>query len=277
MGEFHKNIISLYGDAGKKWIDELPEIVRSYAKKWQLHDLRVTNNLTYNYVVFIAHNAVLKIGFNQKDIQQEIKALMHFQNIKLLRYDEHAILMERCIPGTTLTSFVPHKDQQATDICISLMQNFYKPSNTFTQHLSDWLTIIYKDHNLNKDYLKKAQKFTDHLLNSSSETVVLHGDLHHGNILKHNERYVAIDPKGILGERAYDIACFIRNPLEKIIKNFDLIPKRIEQFSQACAIDPVRLKQWCFLHGILSACWRIEDHQNPKSILKFCDFIYSIL
>ena len=270
MNEFHKNIISQYGDAGQKWLNDLPEIIKRYCQKWNLQNLKPFENLTYNYVV-ANENVVLKIGFNEKDVEGELKALQHFQMVKILNHDRHAILMERCIPGTTLEHFVPSQDFRATEICIDIVRNIYKPSSQFTTHLSTWLESIYKDHDFQYlPFLEKARKITDDLLASSDENVVLHGDLHHGNILQNGDGYVVIDPKGVVGERLYDIACFIRNPIGLVVQNLDLIPKRIQQFGEALEIDPQRLTKWCFVQGVLSACWRIEDHQDTTDILRYC-------
>jgi len=187
--------------------------------------------------------------------------------------------MERCIPGTTLESFIPLQDQKATEICIQLMKKIYRPfaAAEFTEHLSDWLKILYQEHALPKALLKKAQKLADTLLNDSDENVVLHGDLHHGNILKCHDGYTIIDPKGIIGNRCYDMACFIRNPLKTVLDNPYLIPIRIQQFSHAFDIDILHLKQWCFVHGMISACWKVENNQDPKDVLLFCDLIDSMM
>ena len=140
-------------------------------------------------------------------------------------------------------------------------------------HISDWLKTIYQDHPLPKEQLQKARAWADELLSTSSENVVLHGDFHHGNIIQCGNQYKVIDPKGVIGERAYDMACFIRNPLKVIIQNPHLISKRIQQFSHAFDIDEARLIKWCFVHGMLSACWRMEDNQDPKDTLAFLDLL----
>jgi aminoglycoside/hydroxyurea antibiotic resistance kinase len=46
---------------------------------------------------------------------------------------------------------------------------------------------------------------------------VLHGDLHHGNVLDFGLRgWLAIDPKGLLGERGFDFANIFTNPISPI-------------------------------------------------------------
>src|SRR3569832_1050543 len=124
MNEFQQNIISLYGDKGKQWINELPNIIKEYQKKWDLGQIKTVHNLTYNYVG-LTHDKVFKIGFDTSEIQKEIKALQHFNMIKIFDFDQHAILMERCFPGTTLESLVPDQDEIATNIAIEVMKRMY--------------------------------------------------------------------------------------------------------------------------------------------------------
>ncbi len=51
------------------------------------------------------------------------------------------------------------------------------------------------------------------LLLSQGEPVLLHGDLHHYNLLQHQDTWLAIDPKGVVGEREFEIGAFLRNPV----------------------------------------------------------------
>lgn len=65
MTTFHSNIISIYGEKGKAWLDTLPELVAAIASRLDLRDLKEVTNLTYNYVLsgFQGHNPIiLKIG-----------------------------------------------------------------------------------------------------------------------------------------------------------------------------------------------------------------------
>lgn len=50
------------------------------------------------------------------------------------------------------------------------------------------------------------------LMSNQGEPVLLHGDLHHYNILQRQSEWLAIDPKGIIGEREFEIGTFLKNP-----------------------------------------------------------------
>ncbi|MCE4062357.1 phosphotransferase [Pandoraea sputorum] len=118
----------------------------------------------------------------------------------------------------------------------------------------------------------------DHLLHLSAATakdllsaplmdeVVLHGDIHHGNILHFGERgWLAIDPKGLLGDRAFDYANLLCNPSHGIA--VDRFSRRVSILVDASGIDRRRLLQWTLAWSGLSALWMIEDGLSPETRL----------
>ena len=51
MNTFKSNIINIYGEKGKAWIDELPRLVSAISSRLDLRDLKEVTNLTCNYVL----------------------------------------------------------------------------------------------------------------------------------------------------------------------------------------------------------------------------------
>ena len=51
MSIFQSNITNVYGEKGKTWLDELPELVTAISSRLDLRDLKEFTNLTYNYVL----------------------------------------------------------------------------------------------------------------------------------------------------------------------------------------------------------------------------------
>jgi streptomycin 6-kinase len=122
MKKLTKNITNLFGEKGKLWLNNLPEITNKLSEIWNLSDLSAYNNLSYNYVLKgfqtrenktkknKKHPIALKRSCEQKMIQDEINALKHFHGhgsvaiiADNLKY--HALLLEQVIPGTTLKSY----------------------------------------------------------------------------------------------------------------------------------------------------------------------------
>jgi len=91
--------------------------------------------------------------------------------------------------------------------------------------------------------------------------VLLHGDLHHENILAATRQpWLAIDPKGIVGEPAYEVGALLRNRLDAAPDLRPLQARRLDQLAEALQLDRQRLLSWSVAQAVLSAWWSYEDH-----------------
>jgi streptomycin 6-kinase len=105
---------------------------------------------------------------------------------------------------------------------------------------------------------------------------LLHGDLHHGNILFNGEKWVAIDPKGVIGEIDYEVGAFIRNPIPLLLEQHnptDIIKNRIKCFSQELGLDQQRVTAWAFVQAVLAAHWSAENQEDWNCWIKVAEFI----
>jgi streptomycin 6-kinase len=104
-----------------------------------------------------------------------------------------------------------------------------------------------------------AERFFADLLSSSPTPVLLHGDLHHFNILAAGNQWIAIDPKGVAGEPAYEVAAFLENPGPECYLNIDIQRRRIEVLCEEAGLDRDRVLRYAIAHAVLSAWWSFED------------------
>jgi streptomycin 6-kinase len=100
------------------------------------------------------------------------------------------------------------------------------------------------------------------LLAEPLNTVVLHGDIHHENILRDpRSGWAAIDPKGLIGEATYDYANTLENPIAH--KDVVLAPGRLrrqaEVIAETAGLELRRLLEFTFAYAALSECWGVED------------------
>ena len=58
----------------------------------------------------------------------------------------------------------------------------------------------------------RGAALAERLLADRRDVRVLHGDIHHSNIRRSPRGWLAFDPKGLVGERAYDCANALCNP-----------------------------------------------------------------
>jgi streptomycin 6-kinase len=107
--------------------------------------------------------------------------------------------------------------------------------------------------------LDKALILLDELESSTSELMLIHGDLHHDNILLDDERgWLAIDPKGRIGDPVYNAARFIQNMWDTKPTE-DLLRKRIQIMADVLGYDQKRLTAWAYLDCVLSESWDLDE------------------
>ena len=93
---------------------------------------------------------------------------------------------------------------------------------------------------------------------------MLHGDMHHYNVLRDQRGgWLAIDPKGLAGDRCFDVCQFFRNPLDRPSPRVNR--RRLDIFCSELSLDRQRTKDWCLVHAVLDACWDFEDAAARES------------
>lgn len=269
---FHSNIINIYGEKGKAWLDELPNcLVSATSSKLDLRDLQEVTNLTYNYVLsgFQGDNPIiLKLGLDNEALAREAFALKCFAGcgaVNVLAKDEGMLLLERAVPGTSLKSYFPDREQESIEIACKVMKKLHQaniPEDQAFPHIKDWLEALDGGLEIPLQTLQKAREIRDQLLKTADPDVLLHGDLYHDNILQNGEGWLVIDPKGVIGEPAYEVAAFIRNPIPELLNHADaqnIIHNRITRFAELLELPYQRILDWCFVQALLAWVWALED------------------
>lgn len=280
--QLKKHIVAIFGNHGEQWLAQLPDIVARLTAHWNLTNIHPVDNMTFNYVAKATTNnqqaVVLKISCDAETISYERQALQHFAgngSIQLLDYHEteHALLLQQALPGVTLKSFYETNPDYVMDSYVDTMHKLHSNpllnSHGF-QHIRDWLKEIdalAPEAGCPAYLLKEAIPLKNALLDSMTEEVFLHGDLHHDNILQNGKTWVAIDPKGVIGEPAFEIAAFDFMYISELANTKDLknvLSSRIALLAEKAKIDPQRINDWVFVRLILMATWLIEDHEDPS-------------
>ncbi|MDQ6660817.1 MAG: aminoglycoside phosphotransferase family protein [Chloroflexota bacterium] len=276
---FAREMIALGGAKGRAWLDHLPTILAKCEQRWEI-TIGPPFDLSFNYVAPairsdgtpVVVKAFLPIG--DESPQAEAPRLFDGHGmVQLLAYDEsdEVMLLERILPGTLLSTL--EDDEQATSIAASVMRNMWRPApldHPFSS-VSKWgqgfvrLRNHYGGGNgpFPPALLTKAEKLFAKLTNSMAEPVLLHGDLHHENILAATrEPWLAIDPKGLIGEPAYETGALLRNQLSVVFEASQpvrVMARRVDQLSAELGLDRARICDWGLAQAVLSAWWNIED------------------
>ena len=278
--EFSRRIVELSGEAGAAWLEALPALLTECERSWDI-TLRPPFPLSYNYVAPVTlpdgADAVLKVGIPNSESHTEIAALRVYAGRGAVRLldsdpDRGLLLLERAMPGTPLVEL--DDDREATEIAADLMRDLWQPvpaDHTFPT-VAEWATGLKR---LRARYeggtgplpvrlVEMAEDRFTTLLGSEADRVVLHGDLHHRNILRADRRpWLAIDPKGVVGEPAYEVGALLRNPLPRLFRSGSArrtLALRVDLLSERLSIDRARLLGWGLAQAVLSAWWTIEDH-----------------
>jgi streptomycin 6-kinase len=108
--------------------------------------------------------------------------------------------------------------------------------------------------------LQLASETAQELLRAPQDTTLLHGDIHHGNVLDFGPRgWLAIDPKGLYGERGFDFANIFCNPDFTTAISPGRLARQATLAAEASGLDRERLLQWILSYAGLSAAWIIGD------------------
>jgi streptomycin 6-kinase len=124
------------------------------------------------------------------------------------------------------------------------------------------------DERVARTLLEPAQRIFVDLCATQREPALLHGDLHHYNVLSDRARgWCAIDPKGVVGELEYELGAALRNPIDRpdLFASLDVAERRLDQFGLALGIDVSRARGWCFAQAVLSAIWSFEDGHTAEA------------
>lgn len=274
-----RTITELMGEEGRAWLARLPSLLAWCAGRWGL-TLEPPFPLSYNYVAPArqadGREVVLKLS-PYDTFYLEIEALRHYAgqgSAALLGADvaRGALLMERLRPGTPLLAV--EDDQRATEIAAGVMAQLARPlpvGHPFPS-VARWaeglggLRARFDGSSgpLPAGLVEQAEDLFAELLPSMGESVLLHADLHQWNILSASRApWLALDPKGMAGERAYEVGAWLRNPLPALLHHPDpvrLLARRVDIFTEHLGLERARIIGWGIAQAVLSAWWSIEDH-----------------
>ena len=188
-------------------------------------------------------------------------------------WDGAALLMERatCPQSLTALSQTGHDDEACRQLC-AVVARLHSPraqAAPVLEPLSDRFAALRACAAPPQSVLHSAQTTAQALLAAPRDVVCLHGDIHHGNVLDFGARgWLAIDPKGVLGERGFDYANLFCNPDATVACDRARFGARLATVAQAAQLDPQRLLQWILAWAGLSAVWHLEDGTPPTVALQ---------
>jgi streptomycin 6-kinase len=262
------------------------EKLKYYLASWNLSNPRLlTQTMTSHIytVTFETETVILKLlSPSETDEQRGAVALRCFDGhgaVRLLRHDEGAHLMEYAAGDELVTLVERGEDENATRIIAQVIQQLHSvPQNTPHDGLfllERWFEALFnkaasdRQAGIDSIYVRSAS-LARRLLDDQREVRVLHGDIHHRNIRETPRGWLTFDPKGLIGERTYDCANTLCNPvMPELVHNEARLLTNAAILADTLAIDLSRVLAFTYAYACLNASWWLPriDTKVAKDIV----------
>ncbi|MEZ5667959.1 MAG: aminoglycoside phosphotransferase family protein [Alphaproteobacteria bacterium] len=253
-----------------------PAALRPWLARWRLTPEAVLGRSPWSLAMRVRRDGrplVLKLVDPATDEMNGAPLLARFGGrgaVRLLARDGAASLLECAQPGRPLAALVGEgRDDAATRILCTVAQALHQapiagaPCPTVARLGAGFARIRRHPRRaaLPPATLDRAAGLYRDLAASQDRRVLLHGDLHHENVLFDAGRgWLAIDPKGALGEPAWEAGAALRNPLgpDTPAADPETMARRVAVMAEMLALDRRRILGWCAAQAVLAAIWSIE-------------------
>ncbi|MFJ4502222.1 aminoglycoside phosphotransferase family protein [Streptomyces sp. NPDC088864] len=271
--EFARTTIAREGEAGATWLRELPGLAAQLADGWSCVPDGEVMFGGVGIIVPVRRDgtppAVLKVSFPHPGNDHEPDAFVTWGGrgaVTLYERDDsrYAMLLERATPVTLAEAA---EGDEVVTVAARLGRRLAVPAPAGLPRLSEradaWEEELRKDaaeltHALPRPVLDAALATVRELGRHQPETLV-HGDLHGRNILRaEREPWLAVDPKGYVGDPAYDAGTLLKSRAFTLAEADDLhaaVHRVIAVYADAAELDRERVRRWAQLHAVQAAFW----------------------
>lgn len=274
------------GAEGDRWLARLPAILDRSIERWSLTLEGRAWPAGYSQVLPMVRSGgervVLKLSHPDGEMLQEVEALRFYGGrgaVRLLEVDveDGALLLERCEPGGSLQA---SEEDEANRLAADVLRRLWRPLpaahgfDLLTDEAARWARRLGTANEavgrpFARSLMDETRALARDLGGAMDGTVLLHQDLHHGNVLSSSRGWLAIDPKCLAGERAYDTAPLLRdrpeavlgsaNPSGRLLRRFDLLADEL-------GLDRARMRGWGVVQTVAWGIWSFEvgDVENGR-------------
>lgn len=280
--DLERNIERLGGEQGLRWLASLPGLVRDLARLWRIRHVVPSERQSYNFTASCTledgRPGFLKIGFPSVEnvIAKQAAILRHYGDeiapeVHGHDPDREALLLEKLEPGTTLFLECGSEPKTAVREAMELLRSLPRtlPDEIEIPRLEEWFAVYEADTSriLPGDILERAKVFIKDL--DLKGDTLLHGDFHHGNILRAADGFKVIDPEGAMGSIAYDASVFLNEHFRLYFERPDIevqIHHAVEAFVAELGLSKGMMIRWAFCQSVQCMCWDAEDFGEYNEI-----------
>jgi len=293
-----QNLFKYLGSEADVFLSRVDGLLKKYTVQWQLSELVFmptnTVNLLFSCQSSIYGLCVLKVCIPGPEVATEINCLRAYDAqayVKLWDYhlEDNILLLERVIPGSELWEV--KDDQERARLFANTFKNLQMISIKQTEYptYQTWLEKVRKNLVDKGDleevlfYLDEALKVYEELKRDYPNDVLLHGDLHQENLLLNEQnKYIIIDPKGVVDMPVMEVARFLLNETPCEEKE---LWEMVAIISNVIEIPEIDIIKSLFIDATLSNSWTLEEYvltseafeKNKQEALRSCQFFYQFL
>ncbi|MFN3233326.1 MAG: aminoglycoside phosphotransferase family protein [Alphaproteobacteria bacterium] len=255
--------------------------LQNWCAKWSLTPLDDPIQTVTSWLVKVDADgspAYLKVHKPESD-EHETGAYLTWRDgdgaVRALNATRDAVLLE-FLSGPPLSDLVrDDRDKEAAQILADVVTTLHtpKPRRPETlQRLEDrFAPLLALDGGSDRDIAALAAD----LLATTYDPIPLHGDIHHDNILQSDRGWLAIDPKGLIGDRHYDLANTLFNPVHMpdLVRTEGRLGRLATTLAANTGYDRQRILSWALCHARVSAIWLAQDRLDPEPALSMLPLI----
>jgi len=258
------------------------EKLNNYLVAWNLSAPKLLKQTMTSHIYTVVHESetvILKVlSSTEIDEQRGAVALRYFNGhgaVRLLRHDDGAQLMEYAAGDELVTLVERGEDKNATRIIAHVIEQLHSvpqdaPYNGLLM-LDRWFGALLqkaaadKHAGIESIYVRSGS-LAERLLADQREIRVLHGDLQHYNIRHTPRGWLAFDPKGVVGERTYDCANTLCNPvMPELVHNEARLLNNAAILADSLALELERVLAFTYMYACLNASWWLQLSNIEKS------------
>lgn len=285
------------------WLDRLPDLLYRSVTRFDLREIlppmkEPYAEMSFNYITPVVRSdgasAVLKLCPGEGGFVVEREGLRLCNpagSVGLLDEDEGlgALLLERADPGIPLSE--RDDDEANTRIAAGVMLNYWRPVTDAHRLTSveEWTLGGMRRHRERSEggsgalpaaLFDEAERTFERLIAEGRPRMVLHGDMHHYNILSAGNGWVSIDPKGMEGDPGYDLGAYMGNcpagsPGSEPFRR--QMERRVELFADTLGMDFDRVAAWCWAHAVLVATWCDAEGDAWRGTIERAEVIRALM
>jgi streptomycin 6-kinase len=251
------------------------ERLDAHVRQWGItvDDVRTTETSLLAVGTRRGQRVVLKVARTEGEEWRCGELVAAFEGhglVRALEYQDGVALLERLDPGDDLSGLsMRGRDDEATAIIADIIgrmasvrpdvrelksaRDFIPDFQTY-RHICDGMMPV--------GMLETAERVYRELCGTQVDERILHGDLHHYNVLFDSQRgWLAIDPWGVRAEIEYEVGASLRNPIDAphLLARPEIVRRRLDIFRRRLGFDADRALGWGFAQAVLAALWPTEE------------------